>query len=108
MWYHSLVNDVKASLPDSAPRARWTFLTNHAHVLIALTREPSARVRDIAELVGITERAVLQILSDLEGAGVLEREREGRRNIYRVNAEVQLRHPLEAGHRVQELLSLAR
>lgn len=102
------MNSVKATPPESAPRARWTFLTNHAHVLIALTREPSARVRDIAELVGITERAVLQILSDLEGGGVIEREREGRRTIYRVNPDVQLRHPLESGHRVQELLSLAR
>ncbi len=99
---------VKPTAPESPARARWTFLTNHAHVLIALTREPSARVRDIAELVGITERAVLQILSDLEGGGVIERAREGRRNIYRVNPDVQLRHPLESDHRVAELLSLAR
>lgn len=108
MWYHTLVSLVKPKFVEPAPRARWTFLTNHAHVLIALTRDPSARVRDMATLVGITERAVLQILSDLEEAGVIEREREGRRNTYRINQQVPLRHPLESEHRVRELLSLAR
>jgi DeoR/GlpR family transcriptional regulator of sugar metabolism len=90
-----------------SPRARWTFLTNHAHVLIALTRDPSVRVRDLAAAVGITERAVQQILSDLESGLVITRERHGRRNSYRVNPDVKLRHPMEARHRVGELLSLA-
>ncbi len=89
------------------PRGRWTFLTNHAHVLIALTRDPSVRVRDLAAAVGITERAVQAILGDLEAGLVITRERHGRRNSYRVNPDVELRHPMEAHHRVGELLSLA-
>ncbi len=93
--------------PSSSSRSSWTFLTNHAHVLIALARDPSTRVRDLAEVVGITERAVQQILTDLESGTVIERIRTGRRNAYRVNPAVQLRHPLEAQHRVGELLALA-
>ncbi len=99
---------VKLEAVPTPPRARWTFLTNHAHVLIALTREPSARVRDLAAAVGITERAVMQILSDLETGLVIERVRQGRRNTYRVNPDVKLRHPMEAHHNVGELLVLAR
>jgi len=91
----------------SHSRGRWTFLTNHAHVLLALTREPSARVRDLAAVVGITERAVQQILRDLEIGLVIERVRNGRRNSYRVNPRIELRHPMEAHHCVGELLSLA-
>lgn len=100
------VNPAKAA--GTSDRGRWTFLTNHAHVLLALTRDPSARVRDLAVAVGITERAVQQILRDLEGGRVIERSRNGRRNSYRVNPNVELRHPMEAQHRVGELLSLAR
>jgi len=91
----------------ASSRAKWTFLTNHAHVLIALTRDPSVRVRDLAVAVGITERAVQQILTDLEAGLVITRERHGRRNSYRVNPDVELRHPMESHHRVGELLSLA-
>ena len=99
---------VKTRPAGSEPRTGWTFLTNHAHVLIALTRDPSARVRDLAISVGITERAILQILADLEGGGVIQRLRDGRRNTYRINKHVKLRHPIEAGHRIDELLALAR
>ena len=98
---------VNPSPSAPAPRSGWTFLTNHAHVLIALTRDPSARVRDLASDVGITERAVQQILTDLEAGLVIRRIRQGRRNSYRVNPNVKLRHPLEATHRVGEILSLA-
>lgn len=93
--------------PEAGHRGSWTFLTNHAHVLIALTRDPSARVRDLADLVGITERAVHQILADLEAGDVIERERTGRRNTYRVNPDVRLRHAIEAQHTVGELIRLA-
>ncbi len=99
---------VKSESVPQTPRTRWTFLTNHAHVLIALTRDPSARVRDLAVAVGITERAVMQILSDLEAGLVIERVRQGRRNTYRVDPNVKLRHPMEAHHNVGELLILAR
>lgn len=85
----------------------WTFLTNHAHVLLCLTREPSARVRDIAAQVGISERMVQLVLNDLEDAGYLRRQRVGRRNEYEVIGGP-LRHPLEREHQVGELLAILR
>lgn len=88
-------------------RASWTFLSNHSHVLIALAKDPSLRVRDIAAAVGITERAVTMILADLEEAGVLVREREGRRNLYTINPEAPLRHSVESHRNVRDLLLLA-
>jgi predicted transcriptional regulator len=86
----------------------WTYLSNHAHVLIAVAKEPEARVRDLAELVGITERAVLQILHDLEAAGSIQRTREGRRTRYHINPDVPLRHPLEAHRNVSDILRLSK
>lgn len=83
----------------------WTFLTNHAHVLICVARDPGSLVREIAEKVGITERAAQRILAELIDAGYLDRERDGRRNRYRVHPELPLRHPLERHHRVGDLLT---
>ena len=85
-------------------RPSWTFLTNHAHVLIAISRDPELRQRDISQLVGITEGAVQRILHELEDAGFLVRERVGRRNRYHVDADHPLRHPLERDHTVAEIL----
>jgi hypothetical protein len=82
----------------------WTFLTNHGHVLVAIARDPEARLRDVAERVGITERAAQGIVHDLVSAGYLTRERIGRRNRYEVNPDKPLRHPLERGHDVAILL----
>lgn len=84
----------------------WTFLSNHGHVLVALSRDPRARLRDLAEAVGITERAVLHILSDLEAEGILERIREGRRNRYVLHLDAPLRHPLEDHRSVGELVAM--
>jgi DNA-binding MarR family transcriptional regulator len=84
----------------------WTFLTNHAHVLLAIARDPTARLRDVAASVGITERAAQAIVADLEAAGYLHRERTGRRNRYTVNPAGRFRHPAEADHRIGELLDL--
>jgi predicted ArsR family transcriptional regulator len=92
------------SRPDPPSGGRWTFLTNHGHVLLALYRNPDLRQRDIAHLVGITEGAVQRILQDLEADGYLDVHRVGRRNHYEVHPEFSLRHPLEAGHTVGELL----
>lgn len=88
----------KDSTKSEPQEASWTFLTNHSHVLLCLVRDPEARMRDVAEQVGITERAVQRIVSELESAGYLERSREGRRNHYEVNGNLPLRHPVE-GHR---------
>lgn len=73
----------------------FTYLTNHSHVLVALDTDPELRVRDLASLVGITERAVQRILADLEDAGVVRIEKIGRRNRYRILWSAKLRHPLE-------------
>lgn len=84
----------------------WTFLTNHAHVLLCLSRDPSTRLRDVAVAVGITERAAQRIVGELEEAGYLVRRREGRRNVYELRNDRPLRHPLEQEHAVGELLSV--
>lgn len=86
----------------------WTFLTNHAHVLLCLVQDPAARMRDVAERVGITERAVQRIVAELEAAGYLVRIREGRRNRYEVNGELPLRHPVEGHCKLGALVRLIR
>jgi len=83
----------------------WTFLTNHAHVLLAVTASPDIRLREIADLVGVTERTAMQIVVDLEDAGYITKERRGRRNHYTVAADQPLRHPLEDHHNVGRLLT---
>jgi DNA-binding Lrp family transcriptional regulator len=89
--------------PDSSPG--WTFLTNHAHVLVAISREPELRQREIARLVGITEGAVQRILHELEADGYVRRERIGRRNRYHIDPSLPLRHPLEHPHTVDDVLN---
>ncbi|MBK7394758.1 MAG: winged helix-turn-helix domain-containing protein [Myxococcales bacterium] len=89
-----------------AEKPAWTFLTNHAHVLLCIARDPQARFRDLADQVGITERAAQRIVAELEEAGYLTHEREGRRNTYRVRAHLPLRHPVERKSKVAALLAL--
>ncbi len=84
---------------------QWTFLSNHAHVLYCIARNLDARVRDIAQDVGITERGVQRILAELEEEGVLTKERRGRRNHYRVHGDLPLRHDLESHRTAGELLA---
>ena len=84
----------------------WRFLSNHTQVLLLLHRDPNARFRDIAEHVGITERAAQRIVSDLVESGYVESERVGRRNRYRINTGIAMRHPAQEGHEVGELLKL--
>jgi DNA-binding transcriptional ArsR family regulator len=87
-------------------RDGWTFLTNHGHVLVCLAVEPDVLLRDVASNIGITERAVQQIVADLERAGVIVRLRVGRRNRYILRREEEFRHPVEAGVTVGELVDL--
>jgi DNA-binding MarR family transcriptional regulator len=82
----------------------WTFLTNHSHVLVCLLRNPELTMREVSAMVGITERATQRIVADLQAAEVIEVEKEGRRNRYSVRLDRSLRHPLEAGHTVGELM----
>lgn len=90
---------------EAAP-GEWTFLTNHAHVLLCLAADPEMRLRDVAATVGITERAAQRIVMELEQGGYLERERVGRRNRYRLHPEQPLRHPMDRVHQVGELLDV--
>ncbi len=84
----------------------WTFLTNHGHVLLAVATDPDARVEEVAARVGITPRAVLAVLRDLEDAGYLTRTRRGRRTHYEVVPHRPFRHPGEADREVDELLAV--
>ncbi len=86
----------------------WTFLTNHSHVLICIAQEPEVLLRDVALKVGITERAVQRIVTDLEEGGYLTRIRTGRRNQYEINPSRPLRHPVEAHRPVGILLDLVK
>ena len=86
----------------------WRFLSNHTQVLLCLQRDPNARFRDIAQRVGITERAAQRIVADLIETGYVESERVGRRNHYRINADTAMRHPAQEGHEIGELLKLLR
>ena len=95
-----------ADASEERPRARqrWTFLTHHAHILLCIAQQRDVRVRDIAQNVGITERATQQILSDLIREGYVTSQRVGRRNRYEVNADGPFRHPLLKDRSIGELL----
>ncbi len=84
----------------------WTFLTNHARVLVLIAETPGIRLRDIAVRVGITERASQRIVAELEADGYLSHEKVGRRNHYHLLPSAHLRHPLEDGIEVGQLLDL--
>jgi len=101
----SVVAEIQSSTSQTAS-ARWTFLTNHSHVLILLSQNSAMVLREVALRVGITERAVQRIIAELEEAGILERERIGRQNTYRINSKQHLRHPIESHRTIADLLSL--
>lgn len=97
---------IRAKDDPRGEQSEWTFLTNHAHVLLCISADPEVRLRDVAVSVGITERAAQRIVMELEDSGYLERERVGRRNRYRLHSDQPLRHPMDRAHRVSELLTL--
>lgn len=87
--------------------SEWTFLTNHAQVLLCLVRNGGRMTaREIAGVVGITERAVQRILDDLEETGYISRFRDGRQNRYEIHPDQPMRHPAQRGHVVRELMEL--
>tara|TARA_R110002073_G_scaffold237078_1_gene398073 strand:- start:1015 stop:1335 length:321 start_codon:yes stop_codon:yes gene_type:complete len=98
----------KPSHPPSATRetSRWTFLTNHAHVLLVLHSNPDMVLREVALQVGITERGVQRIVQDLEDEGFIRREKVGRKNHYQLLTQESLRHPLESHCTIGDLLKL--
>lgn len=93
-----------AGAVPTADTSGWTFLSNHTHVLVCLARNPDQVLREVAQQVGITERAVQRIVAELEAGGVVSRQRQGRRNRYALNLDAPLRHPLERHCTVGELL----
>ena len=87
-------------------KANWTFLTNHSHVLLCIAEDPDVLLREVALQVGITERATQRIVAELEDAGYVSHERIGRRNHYKVNPNLPLRHPLEDHLQIGALLGV--
>jgi DNA-binding MarR family transcriptional regulator len=86
--------------------ASWTFLTNHTQVLICVSQNVDITLRDVANKVGITERAAQRIVADLVEAGIIDRRRVGRRNHYLVNRGAAMRHAAQANHQIGPLLDL--
>ena len=84
----------------------WSFLTNHAQVLVCIAQDPGIRLRDIGETVGITERAAHRIVSDLVAAGYVARERQGRRNRYAIASDLPVPDPLARKRKIGELLEV--
>ncbi len=103
---HTLNDLCHPDVKEAAGRQRWTFLTNHTHVLVMLDKDEPPVLREVAVQVGITERAVQRIIQDLEEGGFVERERVGRRNRYRVVRDIRLRHPIESHRTIGDLLNL--
>ena len=88
----------------SVPVSAWTFLTNHTHVLLCLYRAPESTTREVAALVGITERMVQKIVAELVESGFMEVIKVGRRNTYKIHVKMTLRHPLESHRKIGDLL----
>ena len=85
---------------------RWSFLTNHARVLLCIAHDPGARLRDIAASLGITDRSVYGIVTDLTTAGYVVKRRDGRRNLYQIQAHLPLPEPASKEPAIGEVLAL--
>lgn len=95
------------SMDSAENRPTWTFLTHHTHVLMLLSEDPDLRLRECASRIGITERAVQNIVSDLEKVGALSRIREGRRNHYEIHRNQPLPAAIESKCVVGDLLFMS-
>lgn len=89
--------------PEEIPE--WTFLSNHAHVLICISQQPDIRLSEVADLVGIRERSVHRIVHELSESGYLSVSKVGRNNVYEVHLDLPLRHPLEASHSIRAIVA---
>lgn len=101
-----MVGRTSARRDDDEPKRSWTFLTNHGHVLVCIAQNSDIRISEIADLVGIGERAAHRIVGDLVRDGYVIRNRDGRRNTYSVDFSRPLRHPLERDHSVGEFFNI--
>lgn len=91
--------------PQSTEAQNWTFLSNHAHVLVCIAKHPDVRLSNVALLVGIQERTVHRIVHELMDAGYVSATKVGRNNVYCVDLDLPLRHPLESDHNIQAIVS---
>jgi DNA-binding IclR family transcriptional regulator len=94
-----------STIEDGSTKPGWTFLTNHAHVLICIAQQPDVRLSEVAQLVGIRERTVHRIVHELCDDGYLTVKKDGRKNIYTIHLDRPLRHPLEAEHNIKEIVA---
>lgn len=94
-----MADTVSEEIPD------WTFLSNHAHVLICISQQPDIRLSEVADLVGIRERSVHRIVHELSESGYVSVSKVGRNNVYEVNLDLPLRHPLEATHSIRAIVT---
>lgn len=110
-----LVCSVNGAVAEASPSPRqlprppsrgWTFITNHAQVLLAVAQQPDVRVREIAAAADITERYAYQMLRDLQDAGYVERRRDGRCNLYRINRDLAIGDPIIEEQSLRKLLRL--
>lgn len=105
LWkYLGMATAKQAKETDAAPA--WTFFTNHGHVMVCISQNPDIRIAEIADLVGIGERAAHRIVSELVEGKYVIRKKDGRRNLYSVDYTQHLRHPLEAGHTIGEIFKV--
>jgi hypothetical protein len=86
--------------------ATWSFLTNHARVLVCIAHDPGARLRDIAAMLGITERSAFSIICDLVEAGYVDRTKDGRRNRYEIRSDLPLRETIGRERTIGEVLDI--
>ena len=86
--------------------SHWNFFTNHGHVIFVLSQNPKITSREVAQEVGITERATQKIISDLEQGGFIKIKKDGRNNIYKVNGKKRLRHDIEKGCQLNDLIEI--
>jgi len=91
---------------DRSTGSGWTFLSSYGHILLALAIDPAARRRDLAKRVGITDTALHRLLSEMEEANVIFRQRAGRRSAYLINRDVRLDHPIEEDRTIGDLIDL--
>lgn len=91
--------------PETKAAQIWTFLSNHAHVLVCIAKQPDVRLSEVALLVGIQERTVHRIVHELMDAGYVSATKVGRNNVYSVDLDLPLRHPLESDHNIQTIVS---
>ena len=92
-------------MSNISPTPDWTFLSNHAHVLICIAKQPDIRLSEVADLVGIRERTVHRIIHELSESGYVTVLKNGRNNTYDVHLDLPLRHPLESSHSIRAIVS---